>query len=295
MKPSLPAATIALLACLLAACNQPFQPVGPVSNNLVLYSILNSQSLSTTYGTPPAPDVRDALVQMAGGGRVIRFRDTTVQWLDTQGNISPTNVYVAYNVNVTPGAQYQLSASTPSGLSASATTTALALPTFDLYTGTPGKFNFYTKFNSISGVYVVHFYLEYYALIDNGWELRSEEMPVSFFLTKAGDTVYVYPSFSRVEALPTSRPEVYVQFDSLLWQKAEVGIYSRYNGEVVFMQLEFDFTQIDDILYGYYYINNAPADRSTIRLDQPVYTNIKNGYGIFGSRVEVIRQFPLPR
>jgi hypothetical protein len=302
MKPSLPAATVALLTCLLAACNQPFQPVSPVSNNLVLYSILNSQSdtqyvrLSTTYESSGAADVKDAIVKLAGGGSTILFRDTTVEWIDTQGSISQTNVYVAYNVAVKDGVQYQLSATTPSGLSATANTTSLVLPTFDLYIGTPGKFTFYTQFKSISGAYVARFYIEFNVFVAGNPELHREEVPASSYVTNAGDTVYIYPEFSRVQWVAQS-PELYpIQFDSLLFDQARRWIYQRYaQTQFAFKDILFTLTQIDDPLYSYFYVHNGPPDKTTIRLDVADFTNVKNGYGVFGCRVQVTLEYPLIR
>jgi hypothetical protein len=40
-------------------------------------------------------------------------------------------------------------------------------------------------------------------------------------------------------------------------------------------------------------VNNGPRDNSTIRMDQPDYTNIPNGLGVFGSSVMVTMSYPL--
>jgi Domain of unknown function (DUF4249) len=157
------------LLLLLAGCNQPFEPQGPVNNKLALYGILNAQSetqyvrLGTTFDTPPGPEIRDAVVEIIGDGRRVRLADTTVLWTDASGKTVPLNMYAAYNLAVKSGVQYRLEASTPSGLTASSSTTVLESPTFNLQdptvlerlTGSPVLLN--ASFNSGLGAYVMHF------------------------------------------------------------------------------------------------------------------------------------------
>jgi len=283
-----------LLASLLAGCNQPFEPNGPLNNTLVVYSILSCRNdtqyvrLSATSGAPPVPEIRGAAVSVTSGRQVIQFRDTTVLWRDTAGNPSPTAVYVAYNAPVLGNALYSLKASTPSGLTASASITALTQPLLSLQPGaTAGFFVLNRVFKSVSGAAVLHFYLDYYALVNNGWELHTEEVPSRRYVDPAGNEVFEYPSFSPVGSLVAGGTTVLI--DSTLFQVTRTIVYKKYApAPVVFRDIRFVLTQIDDVLYDYYYLNNGPVDISTIRLDVPVYTNIKGGYGIFGSRGEVI-------
>ena len=296
-----PLCTCSLLALLFTGCNQPFEPNGPVSSTLVIYGILSSRSdtqyvrLSSTFGTPPAPEIRDAAVTVTGGGGVFVFRDTTVTWRDTAGNPSPTNVYVAYNAPVRGNVVYQLQASTPSGLTASASMTALAQPFFSLKPGvTPGFFVLNRQFKTQSGAAILHFYLDYYALVNNGWELHTDEIPLRRYLDAAGNDAFEYPSFSPVGTLVAGGTDVSI--DSTLFQIFRVRALKKYlPNPVVYLDIRFVLSQVDDALYDYYYINNGPVDKSTIRLDVPDFTNIQGGYGVFGSRAEVILLLPLAR
>lgn len=290
MRSATPVIIALPFALLLASCNQPFEPEGPVNRTLVVFGILNAQSdtqyvrLTTTSGGTSSPQVTDAFVTMTSPGGSVFFHDTTVQWLDAAGHRAPTVVYVAYNFRPREGTDYKLTASTPSGLLTSATTTALPAPTLDVVPNTPKKFTLSLKFNSTAGAFVTHFYFDYYALVNNGWELFREEVPSSVFKDIRGDSIIVYPTIAPVRSVAIYQPQVQVQFDSALYVQEQVRLYAQYNGRVVFMHVEFDVTQIDDILYGYYYINNGVVDRSTIRLDQSDYTNFVGGYGVFGSR-----------
>jgi hypothetical protein len=290
-----------LFALLLAGCNQPFEPNGPVSSTLAVYCLLSPGSdtqyvrLSTTFGATPAPEIRDANVTLTVGGTVIPFTNTTVLWRDAAGNFTPTNVYVASSASVGGGLVYRLNASTPSGLAASATITSLRQPSLALRQGTtPGFFALTRQFKTLSGAAILHFYLDYYVLVNNGWVLRTEEIPSGRSTDASGNDVLQYPSISPVTTLAAGGSDVAI--DSTLFQIARSRVLARAApAPVVYLDVRFVLTQIDDILYAYYYLSNGPLDNSTIRLDVPDYKNIQGGYGVFGSRAEVILLLPLAR
>ena len=297
--------TMLFIGLLLAGCNQPFEPNGPPGNTLVVYGILNSMSdtqyvrLSTTFASPPEPALRNASVTLTANTgsspRGFTFRDTTVLWSDSAGNPVPTNVYVAYNAPVRGNIAYQLQVSAPSGLSASSSVTALPLPFFGLKPGaTPGFFVLTRTFNSQAGAAILHFYLDYYVLVNNGWLLQSEEVPQSRSQDAAGNDVLGYPSITPTATLAAGGNEVSI--DSTLFQITRVRVYKKYQpAPVVYLDIRFVLTQIDDALYDYYYLNNGPVDNSSIRLDVPDFTNIRGGLGVFGSRTEVVLLYPLAR
>ncbi len=293
-----------VLTLVFTSCNQPFEPQGPVSNRLVLYGILNMQSdtqyvrLATTYATPPGPEIKNALVEIVGDGRRMRMADTTVQWSDANGNVTPLNMYVVYKFQPKKGAVYGLQASTQSGLTASSSATILKSPIFglqnpsvlELLSGLPLTLD--ATFPSPVGAFVLHFYVEYYVLIEGGWELRREEVPLRSYADDGGQQVLVYPSLTLVQA--GSFGITRVQFDPELYQQTRARILARYAGyPLILLQATFVLTQIDDALYSYYYFNNGPIDESTIRLDQPDYTNITNGFGVFGCTISTTMTYPL--
>ena len=303
MKPLLTFVVFIFLCLGWLGCNQTFEPEGPVNNKLVLYSILASQTdtqyvrLSTTYGSSPVPDVKGALVQLVGPNRTLTFKDTTVQWLDAQGNFSPTNVYVAYHAPVVGGQQYELQASTITGLTASANATPVSAPSFVIHASpTPGYFTLDTRFATEAGAFVMRFYVDFYALVEGGFEFHREEVPTGSSVDQAGNVVLTYPQLSLVALLSHNRGTIPIKFDSAAFNQTVSRILTRYpGGVVVFLQIAFSLTQIDDVLYSYYYFNNGPVDKSTIRLDQPDFTNVANGFGVVGSRVQVNRFYRLNR
>ncbi len=299
---------VVLLCFVLPACNQPFEPDGPVNSKLVVYSVLNAASttqyvrVSTTFQTPPGPEIHDASVQMAYNGRTVLFSDTTIVSTDADGHATPMNVYVAYNQPISPGSRYLLNVSIPSGLSASASTTSLNPPTFFLKNPkilnhlANEQLTLSTSFGSFTGAFVMHFYLDFYAFVDGGWELHRAEVPQSSHFDKNENLVNVYPSLALVQPLASSQKEVKIIFDTLQYSRTRAEAITTYPAApVVWLRGVFVLTQIDNVLFDYYFVNNGPPDKSSIRLDQPDYTNIPNGLGVFGSSATVTMSYPITR
>lgn len=297
-----------LLGCLVLSCNQAFEPNAPANSRLVVYSILNSTSntqyvrLATTYDVASAPAVHDASVSMVSNGKTIVFRDTTVADTSTDGRITPVDVYVAGKAPVTGGSTYTLKVSTPSGLSASGTTTALVPPSF--YLKYPVSLNYSSAyqltvsqtFNNITGACVLRFYVEFNAYVNGAWELHRLEVPLRTYTNKDGELVKVYPAFALVQSLTSVQQSVIVEYDTLLYKQTRaLAIQSYPAAPVRWTQAVFTLTQIDNALYTYYQLQNGPVDRTSIRLDQLDFTNITNGVGVFGGYAMVVRTYPITR
>ncbi len=288
--------TFVLLACIVAAsCNQPFEPDAPANNRLVVYGILNSASstqyvrVGTTYNTPPAPELHNAIVEMLSNGRTIVFRDTTVTDTLDDGTTTPVNVYIGRTA-VNGGSPYTLQVTTPAGLSVSATTNALVVPSF--YLKYPATLNYSTNqglvlsitFGSYTGAFVVRFFVEFSAYIDGAWQLRRLEVPIKRYTNLAGEEVKVFPSFALVQSVTLAQKSLTVEYDTLQYQKIRGEAIQTYAAAPVqWKRGVFVLTQIDNVLFNYYKLQNGPADKSSLRLDQLDYTNISNGLGIFGS------------
>jgi hypothetical protein len=306
MKPFFHIALVIVLGVLVISCNQPFEPDGPANSKLVVYSILNGSSstqfvrLSATYATQPAPELRAASVTMTFDGKTVRFRDTTVTTVDAAGATASVPMFVAYQMPISEGSNYTLRVADPSGLSAEVTSKALKKPSFAINNAkvlartAHAQIILNTTFGSTDGAFVMHFYLEYYAFVNGGWELHREEVPVRSYEDDSGRLVKVYPSLDLVSTFSASRSTVPIVYDTLQYDEARSTVISRYPAApVAWLRATFVLSQMDDVLYNYYYVNNGPRDNSTIRMDQPDYTNIPKGLGVFGSSVTTTVSYPL--
>jgi hypothetical protein len=138
----------------------------------------------------------------------------------------------------------------------------------------------------------MHFYVEFYVLIEGGWDLRREEVPFRSYIDGNGRQVLIYPPLALVTG--GSLGVTQIRFDPELYQQTRARILARYAAyPLIILRATFVLTQIDDALYSYYYLNNGPIDQSTIRADQPDYSNIANGFGVFGSTISTTMMYPL--
>jgi hypothetical protein len=297
---------VLLLALGLVSCNQPFTPDAPGTSRLVMYSVLNRElgtqyvRLETTYPTDPVSPPRNATVRMKSASGIVQFRDTVITYISPTGATETMPLYVANNVSVVGGQTYTLEATTSSGLAAQATSTALLLPEFylkstgNLLGNGIGPIALAATFGSATGAWESHFFIEFYALIDGGWELRREEVPLSVYYDNAGKLVKVYSRLSPVPFWASANAPLVVEFDTTLYQNTRIRISQTYSAaEVVFMYAVFSLTQVDNTLYSYYYIANGLEDKTSIRLDAPEFTNIAGGVGVFGSSARVYKRFTL--
>jgi hypothetical protein len=306
MRLRLHIALVAAAVCVLPACNQPFEPDGPTHGKLVVYSILDGSGtrqyvrLSTTYAEPPVPVLHNASVWMTYGTTTVQFRDTTIMTTDASGNQVSVPVYAANAFTITGGTKYTLHVTEPTGLNVDVAASALQKPSFSinntktLSRSVRQQIILNTTFGSKSGAYVMHFYLDFYAFVNGGWELHRVEVPSRAYINGLGSLVKIYPTLDLVGPLAASQSIVPIKYDTLQYDATRADVISQYPAApVVWLRAVFVLSQIDDVLYNYYYVNNGPSDQSTIRMDQPDYTNIPKGLGVFGSHVVTTMIYPL--
>ena len=65
-------------------------------------------------------------------------------------------------------------------------------------------------------------------------------------------------------------------------------------GDVYFRQANCYLVQTDQALYVYYNVANGFRDAFSIRMDQPDYSNIEGGLGVFGSYNVDKKSYELP-
>ncbi len=61
---------------------------------------------------------------------------------------------------------------------------------------------------------------------------------------------------------------------------------AQYSNDVWPRRALFVLTQTEENLYKYYNIANAYQDQISVRTDQPDWTNINGGLGVFGAMIE---------
>ena len=289
------------MALFLLSCNHPFSPKGPFEQQLVVYSVLSSARdlqfvrVYTNYdvsGFDPFENASDrpvagAQVTVTGARGTYVFRDTLLPRSDTSRYKTPIAAYVA-GWRPEPGQTYTLVVNAANVGSTSATVT---LPgqsqTFSWYPGTdildyPDSnkkityFEAYARISQLTKVYTFQLMIDYDVLTSAGWQKQSIEVPV--YASDPSFRGVMYPSLQNAYIYASGSYEKYAYVSTLIRVSTQYG-----STNLVFKRIVFRLLQLDVNWYNYYNTVRMFRDPYSIRLDEPDFTNLSRGYGLFGA------------
>lgn len=304
------------------ACDDSFNPVREGESRMIVYSILDATSdvqfVRVYRNYYPADNnpanntndraVVDAIVSITDGVQTFTFRDTLVARDDTSRYNDKIFAYVSHGFRPTPGRTYSLSVHSSSLGTVTAKTT---VPTSgNVWIEYPDYFerpNRYVVFgvhpyitfilSNTTSAYVVKFFVEYEADTEMGRKLFQVQIPEQMKILNCLYEVYerTYPKVLRKP--PPPRPgieqngnhhfllEAYIRSLELIMER---------NLNPSFRQAVFYVVQFDESWYRYYGTARTFRDRFTVRLDEPDFSNLQNGVGLFASFVVDSLSHPLP-
>ncbi|MBI4535242.1 MAG: DUF4249 family protein [Ignavibacteriae bacterium] len=304
--------TMILFLQIVSGCHQTFDPYGAYEPKLVVYGILSSRSdtqyvrVYSTYPPgvnpatlPNANQVTDANVVVAEGDSTFEFRDTTIMSRISTGAGTPIRIHVAYGFPIIQDRFYRLLVSSPSLGTVTSTTRSLRAGSFSLLNksvlSAPALSNTIDILVSPGGnvrAYIIRFYIIYEILNGNSWEERTIEVPITL-----GEAGPVFPRpIPRGGGSPGYLPGTEIIFFSTAAYATTVQqLTAQYPaGTLRLKYARFIYTQMDDAIYAYYNVVNGFPDAGTLRLDEPDFTNIVGGLGIFGTTTERVDTAGLP-
>jgi hypothetical protein len=272
---------IALMLVITASgCTESFDPNGPYTDRLVVYGVFTAQSdtqfvrvyrTSPQPGSPAGTEVLDAHVVVTQGARTFPFRDTTV--VDSQAAPSPARLraHVAYGLRLEAGQRYTLTVQSPSVGNASAQATALYRGSLITETNVRGDIAVRVTLGENARAYIVRMYLDYRIRPDT--TTQRIEIPERI----------IPPTGEKIYPRPISRALTNVGFTSGALSAIVSELRQQHPGNTILpLRTVFVLTQLDESLYAYYSTANHFPGSGTIRLDEPDFTNIQGGLGVFG-------------
>lgn len=292
----------------LLSCNQPFDPRAPFQEQLVVFSVLstdrNAQFVRVERNyMPPGFDplaavadkaIPDAQVTVTDGITSYRLRDTTLPRLDTSRFKSPLHTFVVSPFSPQAGRTYHITVQSP-GLqpaSASATVPAKSFPsmgiTAPMVLDNPGgrdgnaEMLFNVVLSSSAKGYIGRLYVDYDVLIGSEWVGGRTEVPLMFVNPKVPDPKYViYPQLTA----RTLTGFVALIFKNSLYTATLNSIYfDRYkSNKLIFNRVVFQVLQADKNLFNYFNVAHAYRDAQSMRLDEPMFSNVAGGIGLVGA------------
>lgn len=280
-------------------CKEPFSPKGPFEQRLVAYSVLTAQS-DTQYVrvylnyNPPGFDPyaatgdrsdTSARVTISGAGDTVSFHDTLIIPLD-QSRFTTLHAFVSRLFRPQPSTEYTLTVA--SSTYGTVTANSKMPGRGDLSIVDMSKLLFPDKFpNSTVDVDVVldpgtkGFILRFVIVpaLENDSTFTAEtEVPVTYTQNVSGTWIPVFGRLSRVTSLHTR-----VSFSVRNYQQVLDDNLARYGSKEYCRWAKFYLIQVNEGLYNYVNVANGFQDAYSIRMDQPDYTNMQNGFGVFGS------------
>jgi hypothetical protein len=160
--------------------------------------------------------------------------------------------------------------------------------------------------------FLVRFYVDYLSpLPGGGYKSKRFEVPVAIFkvpvrisyLRERTTEFYPQPVRRSTPANPPGgtnfwggyiRSEEQYVYTTEAYVKKLRSLYESEGYDVTFSRAVFYLMQFDGPLWNYWNVSNGFHDRYSIRIDDPEYTNITGGAGVFGSVVVDSTVLPLP-
>lgn len=311
---------IVLIAILFASCNDGFSPNGDYTPKLIVYSVLDAatdtqyvrvySSFSPEQYVPdtqsPNTEIVNAVVRIADDSTEVLFRDTVIT-IQSGGSAKTVRVYMAPNFRPKEKKQYQLTVQSGSYPVATSSATGLdpaqiiMTDTKPLFEPLPEKdiiFDVYLGKNS--SAYLGTLFMEYEVLINGAWKLFSKEMPIDIVYDAAGKIAkrfYPIPVLYRSSATVYRNIQISYQteiYSAIISEIKEEHQASYDAKELRFKDVRFTIVQFDNEVFTYYSVANNFPGATTIRLDEPDYSNMKNGYGIFGTIATQVKVYGIP-
>ncbi len=284
-------------------CDVAFNPKDDYADKLVVYSILDPTKRTQfarvylTYnvaGTNPLVNVADKQVQNASvrviddRGQAYLFRDSLVKRESSDRYTSDIIAYYSDQLTPSPGKRYKLEVSAP-GFERSVTEVTVPEPYLIFVNGRRSTIPLLADSGNVCNCFHVsvfggngakgqltRFFLDYTVKKPGEPKIKfRREVPVSLRRLSDGRVVPVYPQPDRATFLEFPHQLFFNTLSEILSSEPSAQIDVT---EATFMSYA-----MDPALYNYYLIAHGFGDPFSVRLDQPDFTNIQNGLGVFGA------------
>ena len=305
-----------LIICQLAGCDESVNLNAPFEQKLVVYCVLTNRSdtqFARVYTTYPVGEgvrdstghgVEDVTMTVRQGPRTYTFSDTSV----VGDSLSRPPVWVlarvAHGLSVEEGKTYELVVNSPSLGEVHSSVTSLSRG--EMYVENPeslevptqvARFPVIVTLGSNAAAYILHFFLDYDDLVGGTW--RSERVEVPWDVQDAGggeSPKPIYPVLlgrgQNTRWSPSGSDGV--SFSGTAYRYVVSRLRAQFpGGDLRFKRAVFSLTQIDHPMYAYYSTVNGFPGSATLRLDDPDYSNIVGGLGVFATMRGDLYALPL--
>jgi hypothetical protein len=219
------------------------------------------------------------------------LKETVIPRVDKSRYSSDLVAYFAFPCPARLGKQYSLAITSDQG---NATATVSIPAKGYIYNNTPYIFYDPEQYKEDIPVlvglsptaqgYLVRLYLDFDVFIDQRVVHKRLEVPSGVVSTETPQLQYTYPTLTRRPA-STGYPYINIFFSHAAYRMVFKDLMAEYGGFHL-TSATFILTQVESNLYNYYNVVNGFQDPYSIREDQPDFTNVLGGVGVFGAMVE---------
>jgi len=289
---------------LLSGCDQSFNPKAALEDRLVVFSVISNDRdvqfvrVNTNYDVSGfdlsenrvEQGLSGADVAIIGPSSAVTFRDTLFPRPDTNRYVAPIHAYVGSPFRPEPGRKYDLIVHSVRFGSVTATVKLPDRPNISLYPGElavdrPEQFDprsfFYlrTTLSPFAKGSLCQLFIDYQVQQDTSWTNGRTEVPFQINVDTLGIWIATYPTFTRVTGNATG-----ITYKNYTYRRALIRVLEHFpHNRVLFKRVVLRVFQCEQGYYDYYNTVNGFQDRVSIRIDQPDFTNIKGGLGMFGA------------
>jgi hypothetical protein len=284
------------------SCDDSFNPKAPFKEQYVLNCIIRGDSssqiaiLSKTYdvsGFDPNsnnidPSISGSQVYLKWKGTLYQLKDSSIARSDTSKYKDPIKFY--YTKAFTPAANdsIEITAIPAPGVLLSSKT---KVPHFVSYGNSPWlikgdeiALDFHWTAYDLNVYYLPRMNIIYQKRDEIPVVTHSFEVPLDYSSVNGIETP-VYPGLSPAAGIEFIRANI----DKAILQVSNGDIKSNYK----FLWINLEILIFDQFLAGYISTTNGFLDNLSIRLDEPNYTNMSGGLGIFGAYEHSVLQISL--
>lgn len=306
MKKKLTLVLIIVISILFfLSCDETLNPNAPFRERFSLNGIMRSdtslQVITITHSYQPLdnnplsytedPAITNAEVNVYYDNKLYRMRDTSIVRTDTSHYNSSVRFY--YNPELKPEANktIEVDALLPNGLLLQSVCITPDVEEIGFFSyenprlipdGTKSKIRIAWK--DIEGVlYDYKLILKYRVKGDSS--LYKREIPI-LYSGIPNNPKPVYP-------IPVEDAKLDFDVETLTRSLNSLPEDGKTKKDYSFDGIDFALIVYDENLSKYFYSIRQAADGFTVRLDNPDYTNIKGGFGIFGSYVKTVYQLKI--
>ncbi len=295
----------ALFILINYSCNNTFEPNAVFRERYVLTGIMRSdttlQIVTITHTYRPegtninpysytdAPYVIGAEVNMWYREKLYELRDTTLTRIDTTRYNEPVHCYYVNNLKPASNEYIDIEALLPNGLLLQSTTLTPAADSLSFFDYNSDKVipnqsldnNINIAWKPLEKVlYSPRMEIVYFKSGDPTKYLK--EVPL-FYYDDNGISTPIFPKASSASALTVNLSTI-----TRALQEISAGDENKDNYSIVEMNV--NVIAYDPFLSSYYSSIQAPTNGFVVTLDEPDYTNIQGGYGIFGSYIKRVHR-----